>query len=103
MGTNHKYYEDDAWVKITQFQRSVNNYMSTMMNDLTECFPFTMQDEGQAIEKLMHRIEETITERRKRHEHMLDYAWHKNPDNERLTGEPGTAAEIKTIKPYEVR
>ncbi len=86
----HTYLNDDAWVAIIQLQQTYNNLIMTMRNELTECFPYTGQDEGKELDRCFQVIYEIMQKRRNRHEELLDMAIQELPESDRLVREPGT-------------
>ena len=95
--SDSNYMNDDCWIAIIQLQMGFNNYLMSMQNDLTECFPFTGQTEGDELNAAFQQIYAIIKKRRDRHEGLLDLASQKVAKNERLLAEPGTSAAVIPI------
>ena len=88
--TKYAYVNDDAWVAIIKLQQTYNNCLTTMRNDLTDCFPFTGQDEAEELDRCFQVIYEILQKRRSRHENLIDMAMKDLPESDRLVREPGT-------------
>ena len=64
--SDSNYMNDDCWISIIQLQMGFNNYLMSMQNDLTECFPFTGQTEGDELNAAFQQIYAIIKKRRER-------------------------------------